>query len=539
MNSRSLRRPMLALAATLGTVAVAVAVGVSTATPSARAASVHPHLADFANHTAATVDAAAAQRVSARVRVLNSTSGKPLAGWVWLVDQHGARVSGATRLSSAGWATVGVDPPRNQTPGKTAWHVAYGATRGAAALTSTRSINFTVSDSRPYTFAASPDFLNIDLGDVSGLPGYDAANGNSWNAQTQRSVDQVLDTIAARKPGAFLITGDFVNGRWGSPNNTTGVFGTPANQASMAAKQAAFYHGKNVELLKSHGLFRKSYEAVGDHELGDNPWDNNSGAWVSWKRKHIGIFRRAFANAYTRKADGSPKYGNRPVGTQWSNTAYATKINPQTLLVTVDEFDRTSSDVHVTVTGGQLTWLDHVLRRARAHGVKWIIVQGHTPVLTPVRARGSSELHVEDGAKSAFWKTMVKYHVNLYIAGEVHNTTRVTKDGVTQITTGGPVTSGWASYTMAKMYRDQIRLTTYEWNVPANDRTGPLWQGGCPVKEMSRASCAWPPTISAARDYTGYSAQKIGTLTVYDTGRATTGSGKLAPYNPAHDPYAG
>ena len=87
--------------------------------------------------------------------------------------------------------------------------------------------------------------------------------------------------------------------------------------------------------------------------------------------------------------------------------------------MTLDVFRRTSAGVVASVGGGQLRWLDRVLGAARPAGVRWLVVQGHTPVL-PARTFSSSGALVAGGRGSPLWRTLVRHRVDLYVAGEVH-----------------------------------------------------------------------------------------------------------------------
>ncbi len=69
-----------------------------------------------------------------------------------------------------------------------------------------------------------------------------------------------------------------------------------------------------------------------------------------------------------------------------------------------------------------------------------VIVQGHTPVLTPVNNRVSSSLTLDGGENSAFWRLLQRHGADAYLAGEVHDIT-VTQDradpALLQIAHGG------------------------------------------------------------------------------------------------------
>jgi hypothetical protein len=129
-----------------------------------------------------------------------------------------------------------------------------------------------------------------------------------------------------------------------------------------------------------------------------------------------------------------PRYngtiGNAPTrlfNSTFSDTVYA-YVHKNTMIVTVDVFYQESPFVEIApsgtvamrVTGDQLDWLDSVLGEARKlPEIKHIFVQGHTPVLHPVRKNRSSGQMLENEERSELWKTMRKHNVDIYFAGEV------------------------------------------------------------------------------------------------------------------------
>ncbi len=192
-----------------------------------------------------------------------------------------------------------------------------------------------------------------------------------------------------------------------------------------------------VEAFNEAG-YSKLLMAVGDHELGDNPWP--PGTAVS---KHQAEFREAFANVFNSNPDGEQfvydkpigEAPSRPVGTKYETTSFAYQYK-NVLFVTVDVFHQEDPDRNIgmqgsvtgAVLGKHLAWLDHVLAEARKDSsIKHIFVQAHLPVLQPVRRVNSSGMLMDDEMESDFWKTLRKHKVDIYFAGEVHSNT-VTKD---------------------------------------------------------------------------------------------------------------
>jgi len=209
---------------------------------------------------------------------------------------------------------------------------------------------------------------------------------------------------------------------------------TPAEAILQAGKLC--YSGM-VDAFKEAG-YSKLLMAVGDHELGDNPWP--PGTAVS---KCQPQFREAFAKVFNVNPDGGEfrynkpigKAASRPLGTPYETTSYAYQYK-NVLFVTVDVFHQEDPDKQIgmqgsvtgAVVGKHLEWLDHVLSEARKDSsIKHIFVQSHLPVVQPVRRVNSSGMLMDDEMESDFWKTLRKHKVDIYFAGEVHSNT-VTKD---------------------------------------------------------------------------------------------------------------
>jgi hypothetical protein len=372
------------------------------------------------------------------------------------------------------------------------------------------------TDQEPsYTFVAAPDFLNQDVGDLRALPSWHRGDPNSWTPQLQQGIRRFLDEIAALDPGSVLVPGDLVEGRWGRDRLGTGIFGPVGStaQKQRAVRRAAqFYYSTYLRRFEVRGL--TLHAAVGDHEIGDNFWDHRS-AWSDFKRREIGLFKAEFARHFTRLPSGQPRYRDRPVGTIWSDTAYAVRLSPDVLLVTLDEFHRRDGDVHLEVQGGQLRWLRATLKRARADGVPWVVVQGHNPVLMPVREVSSSGGHIEGGRRSPLWRTMARYGVDLYLNGEVHATTMRQADGVTQVSTGGLLYRGDATYLFARVFDDRIELDVRE--LAAERVAGKLWQ------------TTGPRTLARTR-YLDQPSSSVGSMTLTSDGRALNQVGLLRAY---------
>jgi len=150
----------------------------------------------------------------------------------------------------------------------------------------------------------------------------------------------------------------------------------------------------------------------------------------------------------------------------------------EALFVAVDVFEKAQGKeggITAQVTGEQLAWLDRVLTENA--DARHVIVMGHTPVLGPVRAWSSSRLMLKNGRESAFWQSLKRHHVDLYLCGEVHAITCIERDGVMQIAHGGLVGYNTrTNYLVGKVSRDRIELELKEIDMVVSGEK--LWQPG-------------------------------------------------------------
>jgi len=305
-----------------------------------------------------------------------------------------------------------------------------------------------------FSFVSMPDFLNADIGDVrvrAGV-GWDPGDPNSINDSWTRALDVILDDVQARGPAAVLVAGDLVEGHWGVDIRGTGTFGpvrTRRERLAAIRNAGNVYYPQWKQRFTERGL--RVLPAVGDHEIGDNPWREGT-----FKLAAVPTYKRVWAKTFTRTPTGH-RFGKRPVGTPFESTAYAVRIQ-NTLFVTVDIYKRTREGVQLTVDGGQLAWLDRTLGRARRSGVTHLVVQGHAPVVGPVRSTHSSEMTMSGGRYSPFWRVLQRHDVDLYLAGEMHAMTSHAADGVVQVVHGALATLGQANYLVGRVYPRRIEL---------------------------------------------------------------------------------
>ncbi len=363
---------------------------------------------------------------------------------------------------------------------------------------------------------SSPDFLNADVGDLRRGPNRwrPGRTENSINGDYRRALDTVLDDWAGLSPDAVLVAGDLVDGWWGTDATRSGVFGpvaTPAQRRSALRRAAATYYPQWLQRFRERGL--TVLPAMGDHEYGDDPWGRTKG-----------LLARSFERAYARDLGRLPERAplgavSRPRGVH-HDSAYAVRPTPDVQLVTLNVFDITPQRHRIRVDPAQMRWLRQVLGQARRDGVRWIIVQGHTPILWPVRVRGSSGLHYEGGRSSRLWKTFREYGVDLYLAGEVHDVTATEADGITQITHGGAFQYGLTNYLVMDITDDYAYLTLRDYDAERRD--------------AANGSRLWETRPSGMPKYLRIDPEPftIGTGVLLPDGDLTRQSGVLTPWRP-------
>ncbi len=247
---------------------------------------------------------------------------------------------------------------------------------------------------------------------------------------------------------------------------------TPAESILQAGELC--YSGM-VNAFKEAG-YSKLLMAVGDHELGDNPWP--PGTAVSQCQPQ---FREAFAKVFNINPDGGTflydepigKAPSRPLGTKYETTSYAYQYK-NVLFVTVDVFHQEDTDKAIglqgsvtgAVVGEHLKWLGHVLSEARKDpSIKHIFVQAHLPVLQPVRRVNSSGMLMDDEMESDFWKTLRKHKVDIYFAGEVHSNT-VTKDPKSELVQVVTRAKFMNNFVTVDVTDERIEITLYNQAAP-------------------------------------------------------------------------
>ncbi len=332
----------------------------------------------------------------------------------------------------------------------------------------------------PWTFVSIPDFLNVDT----------EYPQEGW----EDAITYVLEAVKAENPDFVLIAGDLVMGRWWSEADID--------------KYAAIYYPAWTKRMQEHGL--KFYTAIGDHELGDNPWPPP-------KAKLVPRFKEKF-----REYLGMPPNGPE----QMKGTAFWWK-HKNTLFVAVDPFEPgkgPQGGIVCQVTGEQIAWLEGVLTE---HGdVDHVAVMGHTPILTPVWKWSSSGLVLSGGLDSPLWQTMKQHRVDLYLCGEVHAITCIERDGIEQIAHGGLF--GYnpeVSYLVATVSPDRIELELKAVGIVNSGEK--LWQVGS-NRPQERVAIA---PEAKERGFRGF-----GTMVIDKTGGTKTFREKTGLFDESHNP---
>jgi hypothetical protein len=300
------------------------------------------------------------------------------------------------------------------------------------------SASVSAAEHAPWHFVSMPDFLNVDTDYPQ--PGWEDALGT------------ILKSVKSEKPDFLVVPGDIVVGHWHGEKDRKGIPGIK--------HFAERYYPAWKARLAAHDL--KWYAALGDHELGDNPWRYPQAL------EYVAAYKQQF-----RSHLGMPLNGPDHM----KGTAFHWR-HKNVLFISVDVFEEGQSNqgkIRTGVTGAQLAWMEHVI--GDHQDADHVVVMGHAPCLGPVRMWSSSGLMVIGGRESVFWQTMKRYRVTLYLCGEVHAITCTERDGVQQVAHGGLIGYNTrTNYLVVDVYPDHLDLTIKEIDmVPSGEK---LWQPG-------------------------------------------------------------
>ena len=311
---------------------------------------------------------------------------------------------------------------------------------GARRSVPRRRVVSAADNTPPWKFVMLADFLNQDI---------DYPDPN-WDPV----LDYVLSNVAKEDPEFVGVVGDLVNGYW--------FAGGPY----AVRRNGSRYYGAWNARMRAHGL-TNVHAAIGDHELGDNPW-------TARKRSLLGHFRASFASEL-----GVPP--NRALGA--GSLAYSVR-HKNLQLVAIDPFEqhRPGGPVAIGVTGKQLAWLRRQMRTDAAH----MVVMGHTPVLAASHQRFTSSLRVPGGGGSALWDVLSRGGTDLYVAGEFHDTSAALKGGTTQVVTGSlPGVTEEVNYLVVTVHPDRLELALRSVVTRIHLQGAPRFRGDLPHVRLS------------------------------------------------------
>jgi hypothetical protein len=253
-------------------------------------------------------------------------------------------------------------------------------------------------------FTSVPDIFNWNIGNPQ--PGW------------EDTLDWFFDRLQKEGPDFTLNAGDIMDARWW-------------NDARQVQEKTKEYWVGFKKRFDGRGM--TVYVAPGDHEYGDD----------GGLKK--GDIARAFGAQFTLLM-GMPRNGPA----NHKGRAYYVRKN-NLLIITLDTFEDAGKRFAYTVGDEQLAWMEKTL--IANQDAEFTVVQGHLPIVGPVRSQNSSASMLKDGTDSGLWKLMVKHGVNVYLCGEHHRITVKKRDGIWQIVHGAL----WGTQTDLNYLRGTVR----------------------------------------------------------------------------------
>lgn len=294
---------------------------------------------------------------------------------------------------------------------------------GAEAAEPDQAFEFPTSENDAgFHFTSYPDLFNWNIRYPQ--PGYEEA------------MDWFLSGMKKEGPAFSLNAGDIMDARWWS------------NKEEVRKETEKYWGG-----------FRKRFEdqnidlfiAPGDHEYGDDQ---------GLRKMHLApVFASQFSRIFDMPNNGPPHMKGRAFSFAKENLA----------VISVNTFEDAGNRLSMTVSGKQLAWLEKQLQQYADK--QFVIVQGHVPVVGPVKSKNSSANMLEGGRGSDFWRTMVKHDVDAYFCGEHHRITAGRHDGIWQIVHGalwGTQTD--VNYLRGSVWPDRLELELFRFDVEYSGR---------------------------------------------------------------------
>jgi hypothetical protein len=244
----------------------------------------------------------------------------------------------------------------------------------------------------------------------------------NWNIKYPQpgwedAMDWFLAGMKKEGPAFSLNAGDIMDARW---------WDTP----KQVREKTNEYWGGFKKRFEDKNI--KLYIAPGDHEYGDDQGLT--------KRKLTPVYGEQFSRIFNMPRNGPEHKKGR---------AYAF-VKENLAVISVDTFEHVGKRMRMQVTGKQLAWVEQQLKKHQDKD--FIIVQGHVPVIGPVRSKSSSANMLRGRGKSEFWKLMVEYGVDVYLCGEHHRITAKKRDGIWQVVHGAL----WGTHTDPNYLRGSV-----------------------------------------------------------------------------------
>jgi hypothetical protein len=248
----------------------------------------------------------------------------------------------------------------------------------------------------------------------------DIFNWNISNPQPgwEESIDWFFDRLQDEGPDFTLIAGDIMDARWWD------------DEQQVRKKTEEYWLGFKKRFDERRMTL---YLAPGDHEYGDD------------RGLTLGPIAREFGEQFTALM-GMPRNGPA----NHLGRAFSVRKN-NLLVISLDTFEDAGDRFTYTVGEAQLAWMEKTL--IANQDAEFIIVQGHLPVVGPVRSKNSSASMLAQGTESDLWKLMVEHGVDVYLCGEHHRITVKKRDGIWQIVHGAL----WGTQTDLNYLRGTVR----------------------------------------------------------------------------------
>ncbi len=245
----------------------------------------------------------------------------------------------------------------------------------------------------------------------------------NWNIDYPRpgwedAMDWFLGGMKKEGPAFMLNAGDIMDARWWSG-------------PEEIRTKTRHYWGGFKKRFEDKDI--KLYIAPGDHEYGDDQGLR--------KMNLVPVFAEQFTSIFDFPQNGPEHKKERAYSFARENLA----------VITVDTFEDAGDHMSMTVSGEQLEWFMKTLESYQDK--EFIIVQGHVPVIGPVKSKNSSANMLEGGPETGFWKVMVEHGVDAYLCGEHHRITVKKKDGIWQIVHGAL----WGTQTDVNYLRGSVK----------------------------------------------------------------------------------